>query len=86
MLELVPPYVQTTLMGDHQANDPNAMPLDEFIAEVTEILETQPEATEICVKKVYPLRFAAEGGQDKYEQTFQGFNAAMAAAAARGGQ
>ena len=25
-------------------------------------------------QKVYPLRFAAEGGQEKYEQFFQQFN------------
>ncbi len=75
VLELIPPYVATTLMGEHQAEDPNAMPLDEFITEVIDILKTQPAATEICVKKVYPLRFAVEGGQEKYEQVFQGVNA-----------
>ncbi len=80
VLELVPPYVQTKLMGDHQANDPRAMPLDEFIAEVMDILKTQPGASEICVQKVHPLRYAASEGQEKYEQTFQGFNDAMAAA------
>ena len=80
VLELVPPYVQTTLLGEQQANDPRAMPLEEFVAEVMDLLETQPEATEICVQKVYPLRFAASEGQEKYEQTFQGFNDAMAAA------
>jgi hypothetical protein len=30
-----------------------------------------------CVKKVYPLRFSAEGGQEKYEQFFQQFNDVM---------
>lgn len=82
VIELVPPYVQTGLMGDRQANDPAAMPLDEFIAEVMELLTTQPHATEICVKRVHPLRFATDGGQEKYEQTYQGFNAAMTAARA----
>ena len=80
VLELVPPYVQTTLMGAQQAADPRAMPLDEFIAEVMDILKTQPDATEICVKKVHPLRFAASEGPDKYEQFFQTFNDAMVAA------
>ena len=32
VLELIPPYVQTELMGPGQALDPNAMPLAEFIA------------------------------------------------------
>jgi uncharacterized oxidoreductase len=75
VIELIPPYVQTTLMGDQQANDPNAMPLNEFIDEVMSILKSQPDAKEVCVKRVYPLRFAAEGGQEKYEQFFEQFNA-----------
>ena len=79
VVELVPPYVATTLMGDHQAVDPRAMPLDEFITEVMDIIKTQPDATEICVKKVDPLRSSAEGGQAKYAQAFEGFNKAMAA-------
>jgi uncharacterized oxidoreductase len=77
VIELIPPYVQTTLMGDQQANDPNAMPLDEFIDEVMSILQSQPDAKEVCVKKVYPLRFAAEGGQEKYESFFYQFNDSM---------
>jgi uncharacterized oxidoreductase len=32
------------------------------------ILKSQPDVREVCVKKVYPLRFAAEDGQTKYEQ------------------
>src|ERR1700688_1020359 len=77
VIELIPPYVQTTLMGDQQANDPRAMPLDEFIDEVMSILKSQPDVKEICVKKVYPLRFAADGGQEKYESFFQQFNDSM---------
>jgi uncharacterized oxidoreductase len=80
VLELVPPYVATELMGAHQANDPHAMPLVEFLSEVMEILQTQPEAKEICVKRVYPLRFAAEQGHTKYEEQFRGFNASVASA------
>jgi uncharacterized oxidoreductase len=77
VIELIPPYVQTTLMGDQQAEDPKAMPLKEFIDEVMSILKSRPDAKEICVKKVYPLRYAAEGGQEKYEQFFQQFNDSM---------
>jgi uncharacterized oxidoreductase len=84
VLELVPPYVATELLGPHQAKDPNAMPLDEYITEVMNILATQPEATEICVQRVYPLRYAAEQGQPKYDETFQQFNRrASSAASAR---
>ena len=38
VIELVPPYVRTSLQGERQANDPNAMPLDEYIAETMDIL------------------------------------------------
>jgi uncharacterized oxidoreductase len=77
VIELIPPYVQTTLMGEQQASDPNAMPLDEYIAEVMEIFQTRPQATEICVKKVQPLRFAAESGRENYEVFFEKFNDSM---------
>jgi uncharacterized oxidoreductase len=77
VIELIPPYVQTTLMGDQQADDPRAMPLDDFIGEVMSILQSQPDVKEVCVKNVYPLRFAAEGGQEKYEEFFNQLNASM---------
>jgi uncharacterized oxidoreductase len=77
VIELIPPYVQTTLMGDQQADDPAAMPLEDFIEEVMSILKAEPEVREVCVKRVYPLRFAAETGQEKYEQFLQQFNDRM---------
>jgi uncharacterized oxidoreductase len=81
VLELIPPYVQTELMGSQQANDPSAMPLKDFIAEVMNILKTSPDVTEICVERVKPLRFAeANGG---YNAFFQKFNEATTAARAR---
>jgi len=64
-------------MGGQQANDLNAMPLNEFITEVMSILKSQPDAKEICVKRVYPLRFSAEHGQQKYEEFFQQFKERM---------
>ena len=75
--ELPPPYVATELMGSHQSQDPRAMPLGEFIAEVMAILQAQPDAGEICVKRVLPLRFAAEKGQAAYEEFFQSLNGTM---------
>jgi len=77
VLELIPPYVATELMGPRGMNDPRAMPLAEFISEVMGILETRPQAKEICVKRVYPLRYAAEQGEQKYEEQFLGFNQAL---------
>ena len=80
VLELIPPYVQTELMGTQQANDPHAMPLKDFIAETMHILKTSPEATEICVERVKPLRFAEVNGN--YAASFSNFSAAMTNAAA----
>jgi uncharacterized oxidoreductase len=37
--EIVPPYVQTGLLHQKQAADPNTMPLGDFIAEVIQILD-----------------------------------------------
>ena len=79
VLELIPPYVQTQLLGDRQANDPNAMPLDAFIGETMSILKNSPDATEICVERVKPLRFAERNGG--YDSFFTRFNDAMALAA-----
>ncbi len=73
VLELIPPYVATNLMSG--ADDPRAMPLRDFIAEVMEILKQQPTPPEICVENVKRLRFAAESG--KFDQIFNGLNAAM---------
>ncbi len=73
VLELIPPYVQTHLMSG--ADDPRAMPLNQFIAEVMEILKQQPTPPEICVENVKRLRFAAESA--KFDQMFNGLNASM---------
>jgi uncharacterized oxidoreductase len=50
VLELIPPWVQTELMGPGQASEPRAMPLKAFISEVMQILQSSPEITEICVE------------------------------------
>ncbi len=71
VLELIPPYLQTELMGPGQASDPRAMPLKAFIAEVMSLLEGSPDAGEICVEQVKSLRFAeANGGFDGFFKTF----------------
>jgi uncharacterized oxidoreductase len=74
VLELIPPYVATDLLDG--ASDPRAMPLDKFIAQVMDILTTQPTAFEICVENVKRLRFAAESGH--YDSVFRGLNDAVA--------
>jgi uncharacterized oxidoreductase len=60
VLELIPPAVRTALMG--QTDSEAAMPLEDFLTEVMTILRTQPEATEICVERVRPLRHAEADG------------------------
>ena len=76
VLEIAPPYVQTELMGSHQATDPNAMPLPDFIAETMQHLANPPASGEILVEKVQPLRFAEKNGN--YDQVFGGLNAQFA--------
>lgn len=73
VIEIAPPYVQTELLGPHQAVDPAAMPLAEFISEVMTILETQPEAAEVVVERCKPLRQAEANGQ--FAQVFAALNA-----------
>lgn len=78
VLELVPPYVQTELLGAHQATDPRAMPLPDYMDEVMGILSSQPDVKEILVRNVYPLRFAGDFNADKFDSFYEQFNAAMA--------
>ena len=61
VLELEPPSVRTDLMPG-QADNPFAMPLDEFVAEVVQLIETQPDATEIQVENVKFLRYGEARG------------------------
>jgi len=50
VIEVVPPYLQTELTGSRQASDPMAMPLNDFIAESMQILQSQPEVAEVLVE------------------------------------
>ena len=62
VLELVPPSVRTDLLPG-QAESDFAMPLDDFIDEVLQILDTQPDdATEIQVENVKFLRYGEARG------------------------
>lgn len=73
VLEIVPPYVATDLMGGKE--DPRAMPLGQFITEVMAILKQQPTPPEILVENVKRLRFACESGN--FDAIFNGLNASM---------
>ncbi len=72
--ELVPPYVRSSLMGERQAADANAMPIEEFVTEVMSLIKDHPEAAEILVKRVLPQRRAGDGGFEKYEEFFKNQN------------
>ena len=67
----MPPGVQTGLR-DERVNEPDAMPLDEYIAETMALLTEEPEATEIVVDATKPFRFAERDGV--YEQLYTDFN------------
>lgn len=80
VLELAPPYVQTSLTGEHQMSDPSAMPLEAFLSEVMSILKDKPEFKEVLVERVSSLRFAESKGIDNYNRQFKALNDYMAAA------
>ncbi|MZD08918.1 SDR family NAD(P)-dependent oxidoreductase [Streptomyces sp. SID5785] len=72
IVELEPPAVRTALMPGHEDNEA-AMPLDEFIAEVMDLIETRPDAREIQVERVKFLRYGEARGD--YEQVVAALNA-----------
>jgi uncharacterized oxidoreductase len=69
VVELQPPAVRTSLLPG-QEDSAVAMPLDEFIAEATALLEAQPDAKEIQVERVKFLRYGeARGDYDQVVAT-----------------
>jgi uncharacterized oxidoreductase len=72
VLELEPPSVATDLMPG-QRDSAIAMPLDDFITEVVELIENQPDATEIQVENVKFLRYGEARGD--YDQVVAAINA-----------
>ena len=65
VIELVPPAVRTELMPG-QSQVEAFLPLDDYIDETMSLLAGQPDATEILVERVKPLRFSEVNGA--YEQ------------------
>lgn len=61
VLELEPPSVATDLLPG-QRDSSFAMPLEDFVAEVVALLESQPEAREIQVENVKFLRYGEARG------------------------
>jgi uncharacterized oxidoreductase len=65
--------VQTELTGPGQATDPNAVPLADYIAEVTQVLSGQRSLPdEILVPRVEALRWAEKKGE--YARIFESLN------------
>jgi short-subunit dehydrogenase involved in D-alanine esterification of teichoic acids len=73
IVELVPPSVRTALLPGQEESE-FAMPLDEFVGEVVQLLESQPDAKEIQVERVKFLRYGEARGD--YDQVVQVLNAA----------
>jgi uncharacterized oxidoreductase len=71
VIEIVPPGVQTNLMPGH-ADDPQAMPLEPYIAETMAIFERQPTPAENAVERVnFLYKATAEG---RFDQAFHMLN------------
>ena len=68
VIEIAPPYVQTELGGDRQKTDPRAMPLDEYIAETMQLLNSGMD--EVLVERVKPLRNNAGPNEHAFVQQF----------------
>jgi short-subunit dehydrogenase involved in D-alanine esterification of teichoic acids len=60
VIEVVPPGVRTTLMG--QQDDENAMPLEDYLTEAVDLLRKNPDAREIVVERARFFRDAAANG------------------------
>lgn len=71
VVELVPPAVRTSLLPGQEDMEA-ALPLDEFVAEVIGLFETQPDAKEIQVEAVKFLRYGESRGD--YDQVVAALN------------
>jgi len=71
VIEIVPPGVQTQLMPG-QADDPRAMPLEDYIAETMAIFEQRPTPSVNAVQRVNFLYKATEEG--RFDEAFRALN------------
>jgi uncharacterized oxidoreductase len=60
VIEVVPPGVRTTLMG--QQDDEQAMPLEDFLTEALDLLREKPDTKEVVVARARFLRDATANG------------------------
>ncbi|OFB41212.1 oxidoreductase [Mycolicibacterium sp. (ex Dasyatis americana)] len=73
LVELIPPSVATDLVPG-QRESSFAMPLDDFVSEVVDLLERRPDAKEIQVDRVKFLRYGEARGD--YDEVVATLNAA----------
>lgn len=71
VVEIVPPGVQTDLMPGH-ADDPNMMPLADFITETMALIRQQPTPAEIHTERVKFLSEATKRGE--FDTVFAALN------------
>ncbi|AMM21106.1 oxidoreductase [Frondihabitans sp. PAMC 28766] len=73
VLELIPPAVATSLMGQDQDTSGGPMPVDEYLDEVMSILTDRPDEKHVMVERVKFLRNAeVEGRYDDVLQMLAG--------------
>lgn len=60
VIEVIPPGVRTTLLG--QQDDEQAMPLEDFLAEIFDLLRQTPDAKELVVERAKFFRDAQANG------------------------
>lgn len=73
VVEIVPPAVRTSLLPGQESSE-FAMPFDEYVSEVVELMRTRPNAKEILVERVELLRHAEARGD--YADVVAAINAA----------
>ncbi|KAA0692003.1 SDR family NAD(P)-dependent oxidoreductase [Neorhizobium sp. P12A] len=74
VLELAPPYVRTELTGAAQAADPRAVAVDDYVAQVIELLERQGHPRgEVLLQRDLARRWAERDGT--YDEIYAAMNA-----------
>jgi uncharacterized oxidoreductase len=74
VLELAPPYVRTELTGAAQAADPRAVAVDDYVAQVIELLDRQGHPRgEVLLQRDLARRWAERDGT--YDEIYAAMNA-----------
>lgn len=82
VIEIIPPFVQTSLLSAQQAANPHAQPLNSFIEDVLDCLRREPDSAEIVTDRARAMRHAADGGTAQYDAFYKTYNDRVTAARA----